>query len=336
MSLFSLSSRLRRGREALEWTVFALRHEHSSPPSWCQPPALLAPPAWLARDGSSLLPPSQRHEPTLRWWILGFRHVLASSPKPATSRVPPGHSAALTIAIRRVGEGLGPRPLPGVPVGGTEEVAVPALHGAFPGPALVVPGVHPAAGAEPCPHGDYGDAWRRCPPAPHLLQSGAAQPSQSTLGVQVTPGKPPPGHLHGERGEGTRQRIKSRGLMFHPCVPFPWVPLGAPTHDPALWGPSTFPLFSTFPGLPLARSLVLVTLLWGLSGPREPARLGRMPLAPGSRLHRSVCPVGLEDNRNPFPCPMSLGVPWNHECRGRGWPQPSRSCGGLRVHRGRG
>lgn len=73
-------------------------------------PALLAPPAWLARDGSSLLPPSQRHEPTLRWWILGFRHVLISSPKPAKSRVPPGRSAALTIAIRRVGEGQGPRP----------------------------------------------------------------------------------------------------------------------------------------------------------------------------------------------------------------------------------
>lgn len=75
-------------------------------------PALLAPPARLARDGSSLLPPSQRHEPTLRRWILGFRHVLVSSPKPAKPRAPPGRSAALTIAIRRVGEGLGPGPSP--------------------------------------------------------------------------------------------------------------------------------------------------------------------------------------------------------------------------------
>lgn len=83
--------------------------------------------------------------------------------------------------------GAGAPSPPGVPVGGTEEVAVPALHRAFPGPALVVPGVHPAAGAEPCPHGDYGDAWRRCPPAPHLLQSGAAQPSLRALLVFGSP-----------------------------------------------------------------------------------------------------------------------------------------------------
>lgn len=90
-----------------------------------------------------------------------------------------------------------------------------------------------------------------------------------------------------ERGEGTRLRIKSRGLMFHPCVPSPWVPQGAPAHDPTPggFGSSTFPLFSTFPGLPLAKSPVLVTLLWGLGGPRWQREGGGCPwpLGPGCK-----------------------------------------------------
>lgn len=63
MSLLSLGSRLRRGREALERTVFALRREHSSPPCWCRPwrcwhrwPEMAAPSLPLPRDMS---PPSE-------------------------------------------------------------------------------------------------------------------------------------------------------------------------------------------------------------------------------------------------------------------------------------
>lgn len=107
-------------------------------------------------------------------------------------------------------------------------MAVPALSRSFPEISTGgggMPCVRPVAGAEPCPQWQFGDAWRTCPPVPCPLQSGLALPSRSAPHVQVTPGKHPPVPLaygaFGKRGEETRHRIKSRGLMFYPCCPFP-------------------------------------------------------------------------------------------------------------------
>lgn len=82
MSLYSLSSRLRRGQEAVERPVrFVLAMAQLSPLIAVSAPALLAPPAGLARDGSSLLPPSpERREPTLLManpWLRTCPHPLS-------------------------------------------------------------------------------------------------------------------------------------------------------------------------------------------------------------------------------------------------------------------
>lgn len=159
-----------------------------------------------------------------------------------------------------------------------------------------MPGVRPVAGAEPCPQWQFGDAWRTCPPVPCPLQSGLALPSRSTPHVQVIPGKHPPVPLaygaFGKRGEETRHRIKSRGLMFYLCVPFPCICLGLPPWDPAkgtkpqcLWDPAPrlSPLDNLSAELHLAGSPTLVTLLQGLG-----SRWARSPWSPGTRLERSV------------------------------------------------